>query len=64
MAEASSPADFPDEEDNAGEGSSRAANHPASAPVLADDDEYGANYPGNSMAGPSRQQESLPRYER
>jgi arrestin-related trafficking adapter 9 len=58
MAEASSPADFPDEHDNAGEGSSGTQYEPT-APVLTEEDEYGGNYPGVGEG-----YEGLPRYER
>lgn len=58
MAEASSPADFPDENDNAGEGSNGTQYDPT-APVLTEEDEYGGNYP-DVGAG----YEGLPRYER
>ena len=58
MAETSSPADFPDDHDNAGEGSSGTQYEPT-APVLTEEDEYGGNYPGVD-----EDYEGLPRYER
>lgn len=58
MAEASSPADFPDEHENAGEGSSGTQYEPT-APVLTEEDEYGGNCP--NVRGVY---EGLPRYER
>lgn len=64
FAEASAPSEFVrDEDDNAGEGSS-GAQHEPSAPVLSEEEEYGARYAHSSMAGPSTLGETLPRYER
>jgi hypothetical protein len=57
MAEASSPADFPEEDDNAGEGSS-GAQHAPTAPVLTEEDEHAA-YPGAM-----EHNDGLPKYER
>lgn len=65
MAEASSPNDFPEPEDN-GEGSSAPSTTDAdgpSAPVITEDDEYGGHYASHSHAGPSGAG-GLPRYER
>jgi arrestin-related trafficking adapter 9 len=58
MAEASSPSDFPNDNENAGEGSSGVQYEPT-APVLTEEDEYGSHYT-NSFG----HQEGLPRYER
>ena len=58
MAEASSPSDFPDNNENASEGSSRSQHEPT-APVLTEEDEYGSHYT-NAFG----HQEGLPRYER
>ncbi len=58
MAEASSPSDFPDENENAGEGNSRTQHEPT-APIITEPDEYGAYF--TTGYGP---QEGLPRYER
>jgi arrestin-related trafficking adapter 9 len=55
LAEASSPSDFPDDTDNAGEGPSGTSHEPT-APVLTEEYEYCGIY--------SAHQESLPRYER
>lgn len=61
LSEASAPVEFfSDEDDNAGEGSSRARqpplNHAPSAPILTEEDGYGNHYPHHT--------ESLPKYER
>ena len=58
MAEASSPSDLLDDNENAGEGSS-GAQHEPTAPVLTEEDEYGGHYT-NGFG----HQEGLPRYER
>jgi hypothetical protein len=58
MAEASSPPDFPDDDENAVGDSSRAQHEPT-APVLTEEDEYGSHYI-NGFG----HQEGLPRYER
>jgi hypothetical protein len=58
MAEASSPSEFPDDNQDAGEGSS-GTQHEPTAPILTEEDEYGGHY--TSDYG---QQEGLPRYER
>jgi len=58
MAEASSPSDFPNDDENAGDGSSGVQYEPT-APVLTEEDEYGSHYT-NSFG----HQEGPPRYER
>lgn len=64
MNEASAPSEFvADEDDNAGEGSSRPQPEP-SAPTLHEEDGYGGQYSHHSLAGPSSHNESLPKYER
>jgi len=64
MNEASAPSEFvADEDDNAGEGSSRPQPEP-SAPILPEEDGYGGQYSHHSLAGPSSHHESLPKYER
>ncbi|TVY83453.1 pH-response regulator protein [Lachnellula suecica] len=64
MNEASAPSEFvADEDENAGEGSSRPQPGP-SAPSLPEEDGYGGQYSHHSMAGPSRHSEILPKYER
>ncbi|OBT89926.1 hypothetical protein VE02_01529 [Pseudogymnoascus sp. 03VT05] len=55
QAEASSPSDFPDLDDTAGEGSSNSAPQP-SAPFLDEEDEYAGQY--------TSRHDGLPRYER
>lgn len=66
MAEASSPSDFPEDHENAGEGSSAPSFEPT-APVLTEEEEYG-DHPALQLPGPSTQvhahEESLPKYER
>jgi hypothetical protein len=64
MNEASAPSEFvADEDDNAGEGSSRPQPEP-SAPTLHEEDGYGGQYSHHSLAGPASHHESLPKYER
>lgn len=66
MNEASAPSEFvADEDDNAGEGSSRPQYEP-SAPILAEEDGYGGPYSHHHLEGrgSSSHQESLPKYER
>jgi hypothetical protein len=67
MAEASSPSDFPDDQEVAGEGSTTVLHEP-SAPVLIEDDGFGEHYPEHVTAESSAQgrghDESLPKYER
>ncbi|KAF4625612.1 hypothetical protein G7Y89_g12552 [Cudoniella acicularis] len=64
QAEASAPLDFShDEDDNAGEGSSRPQFEP-SAPILTEEDEYGQHYERNGDRGPASYRDTLPRYER
>jgi arrestin-related trafficking adapter 9 len=58
MAEASSPSDLLDDNENAGGGSS-GAQHEPTAPVLTEEDEFGGHYT-NGLG----HQEGLPRYER
>ncbi|TVY36865.1 pH-response regulator protein [Lachnellula subtilissima] len=66
MNEASAPSEFvADEDDNAGEGSSRPQYEP-SAPILAEEGGYGGHYSHHHLEGRelSSHQESLPKYER
>jgi hypothetical protein len=58
MAEASSPLDFQDDNENAGEGRS-GTQHEPTAPVLTEEDEYGDHYTNGYG-----HREGLPRYER
>ena len=64
LAEASAPLEFPPEEDdNGGEGSSGQQLEP-SAPMLAEEEEYGTHYSHHTLPGSSTQHETLPKYER
>ncbi|KAG4415008.1 hypothetical protein IFR04_011882 [Cadophora malorum] len=64
MGEASAPSEFlADEDDNAGEGSSRPQHEP-SAPPLLEDDEYGPQYAHHNLPESSTHRETLPKYER
>jgi len=63
MAEASSPSDFPNEDDNAGEGGSGAQCEPT-APTLTEEDEHRGHYSNHTLPGGSFHVETLPRYER
>lgn len=70
LNEASAPPEFPDDyQASRAREISVLANNEPSAPVLSDDDEYGAHYSYSNVAGPSSQghgdgREPLPRYER
>ncbi|KAK0119167.1 ph-response sensor protein [Cadophora gregata] len=64
IAEASAPSEFPaDEEDNAGEGSSRPQHEPSAPPML-EEDEYGPQYAHHNLPESSTHREALPKYER
>lgn len=64
QSEASAPSDvLPDDDDNAGEGSSRPQYEPT-APTLNEEDEYRLHYHHNDPPGPSTHHETLPKYER
>jgi hypothetical protein len=58
MMEASSPSDFPEDHENAGE-SSMAIDYEPTAPIFTEEDEYGDHY-----ANAGGHHEGLPRYER
>ncbi|RDW64100.1 hypothetical protein BP5796_10602 [Coleophoma crateriformis] len=64
LAEASAPSDFPEDDDQNGGESTSSQQHAPTAPVLTEEDEYGGRFAHLSIAGPSSQHESLPRYER
>jgi hypothetical protein len=64
QAEASSPADFPDIDDNAGEGSAPRLQQEPTAPILSEEDEYGGHYSGPAFPTPNEHHDGLPRYER
>ncbi|PBP19139.1 arrestin domain-containing protein, partial [Diplocarpon rosae] len=64
MEETSAPPDFfADEDDNAGEGSSRQLDEPSAPPIL-DYDEYGNHYSHHPLPELSSARETLPKYER
>jgi len=63
LAEASSPSDFPDIDDNGGEGGSGTGHEPT-APVLSEDDEYGGHYSSHVFPEPGEHHCGPPRYER
>ncbi|CAL3962038.1 unnamed protein product [Diplocarpon coronariae] len=64
MGETSAPSDFlADEDNNAGEGSSRHQHEPSAPPIL-DDDEYGHHHSHQTLPESSSHRETLPKYER
>lgn len=63
QAEASSPSDFPDIDDNGGEGGSGAVQQ-ATAPVLIEEEEYGGHYSSQVFPSSGEYPDGLPRYER
>jgi arrestin-related trafficking adapter 9 len=63
MAEASSPSDFPEDQEGAEEGSSRSQYEPT-APVLTEEDEYEGHYANYTLPHANGHNESLPKYER